>query len=132
MQTLDTEMLSEQDIEELEKLIEGQQSPQLREFLSALSESLKKHEAIAAYDPDAELSPSQAATRLKMSRTHLYKLLDTGEIPSRKVGRDRRIREADLIEFERVRDRDRRELAERFARQDHTRSRAVDEISDLL
>lgn len=67
-----------------------------------------------------------------MSRTHLYKLLDRGEIVFHRVGRDRRIRIYDLLEFEEQRQRDRRELAERFAHQRQTAAAASDEIADLL
>jgi len=67
-----------------------------------------------------------------MSRTHLYKLLDRGEIVSHRVGRDRRIRLSDLIDFETQRQSDNRELAERFANQQKTRSGAIDELAELL
>lgn len=69
---------------------------------------------------------------LGMSRTHLYKLLDSGEIPCDHVGRDRRIRVHDLLDFEARRMRDRRELAQRFATQRKTRAGAIDEVADLL
>lgn len=49
-----------------------------------------------------------------------------------RVGRDRRIRVRDLIEFEEQRQRDRRELVERFAHQQQTRDAVVDEIADFL
>lgn len=77
------------------------------------------------------LARPQVATRLGMSRTHLYILLDRGEIVSHRVGRDRRIRVTDLLEFEQRRQQDRRELAERFAKQTQTRNAAIDEIADL-
>jgi excisionase family DNA binding protein len=67
-----------------------------------------------------------------MSRTHLYKLLDRGEIMFHRVGRDRRIRLRDLVAFEAQRDGDRLELAERFAHQHKTAAAATDEIADLL
>ena len=51
---------------------------------------------------------------------------------SHRVGRDRRIRLADLIAFETQRDHDRRELAERFANQRQTRTGAINELADLL
>ena len=66
------------------------------------------------------------------TRTHLYKLLDRGEILSHRVGRDRRVRLSDLIEFEKQHQRDRRELAERFAHHRKTAAAANDEIADLL
>ena len=33
----------------------------------------------------ADYTPAQVAQRLRMSRTHLYKLLDSGQIPSHRV-----------------------------------------------
>ena len=51
---------------------------------------------------------------------------------SHRVGRDRRIALGDLIAFEERRQRDRRELAERFASQSTTRGGAIDELADLL
>jgi excisionase family DNA binding protein len=67
-----------------------------------------------------------------MSRTHLYKLLDAGEIPFHNVGRDRRIEMRDLLLFEENRDAARRELAERFAQQRATTETAVDELAAEL
>jgi excisionase family DNA binding protein len=67
-----------------------------------------------------------------MSRTHLYKLLDRGEIISYRVGRDRRIELKDLAAFESQRQRDRRELAERFATQRQTLAAAIDEVASGL
>jgi excisionase family DNA binding protein len=78
------------------------------------------------------MTPNQAAERLGMSRSHLYKLLDRGEIMFHRVGRDRRIRVRDLLDFEAQRQRDRRELAERFARQNETRAAVIDELADLF
>ncbi|HEY7226172.1 MAG TPA: excisionase family DNA-binding protein [Micromonosporaceae bacterium] len=87
---------------------------------------------VAAFEPTATLTPNEAAERLGMSRTHLYKLLDRGEITFDRVGRDRRIPFAELVKFEQRRQRDRRELAERFAHQQQTQSAAIDELTDLL
>lgn len=78
------------------------------------------------------LTPAHVAERLGLSRSRLDKLLDRGEILSHRVGRGRRIRVRDLVEFERRRQQGRRELTERFANQQKTRAGAIDEIADLL
>lgn len=70
--------------------------------------------------------------RKRSSRSYFYKLLDRGEILSHGVGRDRRIRVRDLVEFQARHNRDQRELAERFAHQQKTTAAAEAEITDLL
>jgi excisionase family DNA binding protein len=103
---------------------------ELRDLLFSLTASVKSGTDVTLLESDEELTPTQAADRLKMSRTHLYKLLDRGEIVSHRVGRDRRIRTVDLRDFELARQRDRRELAERFARTADTRAGAIAELVD--
>lgn len=98
----------------------------------SVTRCIRDGESLVTVDGHATLTPNQVAERLGMSRSHLYKLLDRGEIVSHRVGRDRRIRLSDVIAFEAERDHDRRELAERFAKQHETRSGAIDEIADLL
>ena len=49
----------------------------------------------------SELTTGQAAEILNMSRPHLVKLLDAGEIPYHKVGSHRRIRREDVMVYDR-------------------------------
>lgn len=107
-------------------------SPELRDVLLSVSRCISDGADLVIVDNTATLTPNQVAERLGMSRTHLYKLLDRGELMSHRVGRDRRIRLSDLVAFETQRDHDRRELAERFANQHQTRTSAINELADLL
>jgi excisionase family DNA binding protein len=128
MQEVDAARIPDEQIRALESFTASLEPSELRDLLKALSMSVKNGSDVTLLESDAELTPSQAAAQLKMSRTHLYKLLDSGEIVSHNVGRDRRIGVADLARFEASRQRDRRELAERFAHADKTRRGAAEEL----
>lgn len=131
MKTISTTPMPEATIDQLES-VAATLPDELRHVLSSLAESLRDGDDIVAIGDDETFSPQYAAKQLGMSRTHLYKLLDKGAIPSHRVGRDRRIAAKDLIIFAARRDTERRELAERFAHQEETRTGAVEEIADLL
>lgn len=128
MQEIDAAGVPKDQLAALEAFAATLDPSQLRAVLLQLSESVKNGADLTLLESEAELTPSQAASHLKMSRTHLYKLLDSGEIGSHYVGRDRRIRVADLRRFDAARQSDRRELAERFAHSDRTRRGAVSEL----
>ncbi|UNB52874.1 excisionase family DNA-binding protein [Mycolicibacterium sp. YH-1] len=132
MQTLETSQIPADQLEALDNFAKSQAGAELRDVLLHLSQCVRDGAAFAVIDQDAVLTPQEAAERLGMSRSHLYKLLDKGEIVFHRVGRDRRIYARDLLIFEAQRHRDRRELAERFAHQDATRAGAIAEIADLL
>ena len=71
-------------------------------------------------DPGAnkeELSTVEAAKILNVSRTYLIKLLDTGVLPHRKVGKHRRIRKADVLGYKK--------------QDDEQRSASLDELVKL-
>ncbi|MEZ5087205.1 MAG: helix-turn-helix domain-containing protein [Tessaracoccus sp.] len=131
MQTLATSSIPTDQLDALEQYATAAPR-ELRELLLTLSRCVRDGDEVVVINGSQTLTPNQAATRLGMSRSHLYKLLDRGEIPFHRVGRDRRIRLHDIIEFEEQRQRDRRELAERFARHQQTSNAADDEIADLF
>ena len=131
MKTLKTSKIHSSQLDELDKFA-ATAAPELRDVLMSISNCVREGDEVIIVDSSATLSPSQAAERLGMGRTHLYKLLDCGEIMFHRVGRDRRIRVQDLLRFEEQRQRDRRELSERFAHQNQTAAAAIDEIADLL
>lgn len=131
METITNGGVPAAQLDQLDKLAE-QTGPEMHELLTSLSRCLRAGSEIVAVDPTSDMTPNQVASRLGMSRSHLYKLLDAGAIPSHRVGRDRRIRFVDLVEFEEQRQRDRRELAERFAHQKRTHDSTIDELAELL
>ena len=104
----------------------------LRNLLLALSDSLASGCTVALFDVDADYTPAQVAKQLRMSRTHLYKLLDSGDIPSHRVGRDRRITGRDIVAFERRRQEERRALAERFSNPEAIQRGAIDELVEQI
>lgn len=132
METLQTSDVTPVQIAALERFARTEAEAELRDVLLSITRGLRNGAEIALVDDTSTLTPAEVAKRLNLSRTHLYKLLDQGEIVSHRVGRDRRIRLRDLIEFEAKRQRDRRDLAERFANQERIRHGAIDEIADLL
>ena len=67
----------------------------LMRLLSVMSEG----KAFSLIPMDKELTTQQAADILNVSRPYMNKILDLGEIAHRKVGRNRRIRFSDLMEY---------------------------------
>jgi excisionase family DNA binding protein len=133
MQTIQTSSVPVEQLKALAQFVQNAAGPELRDVLLSVSRCISEGADLAVIEAaSATLTPAEAAERLGMSRTHLYKLLDRGEIVAHRVGRDRRIRVADLVAFEEQRQSDRRELAEHFAKQRQTRDAAVDEVADLL
>ncbi len=63
---------------------------------------------------DRELTTQKAADFLKVSRPHLIKLLEQGEIPHIMVGTHRRVRFEDLVKYKKQRDSKRREGLKQF------------------
>jgi len=67
----------------------------LMRVLAVMSEG----KAFSLVPMDKELTTQQAADILNVSRPYLNKILDLGEIAHRKVGRNRRIKFSDLMEY---------------------------------
>lgn len=72
------------------------------EIVLSVLEAMATRRPFSIIPHTAELTTQQAADYLNVSRPFLVNLVDKGEIPHRMVGRHRRIRFADLLEFERA------------------------------
>lgn len=134
MQTLTISNIPADQLDQLESFAHAQASSELKDLLLSLSRCIRDESDVVISNGKKTvlLTPTEVAERLGMSRTHLYKVLDRGEIPFERVGRDRRIHLTDLVDYERRRQSARRELAEQFARQQAADHEAIDEIADLL
>lgn len=98
--------------------------------LSTVVDDVRGGADVIVAPANEHLTPAAAAKLLGMSRTHLYKLMDAGEISHVRVGRDRRVSLRELLEFSRRQDDARRGLAERFAHSGHDRAALLDRLAD--
>ncbi len=76
-------------------------------LLTDILGAMASGQGITLISEDAELTTVQAADILHVSRPFLIKLLDEGKIPYRKVGKHRRIRGEDVMNYKRAIDQQR-------------------------
>jgi excisionase family DNA binding protein len=88
----------------------------VRLFLRLLTE-MSQGNAVTLIPTHAELTTQQAAALLNVSRPYVVRLLDEGRIPSRSVGKYRRVRFDDLMAYKR--------------KDDEARAKVLEELSAL-
>lgn len=83
--------------------------PEIFQVLTHVATAMARGEGVTVVPRDAQLTTQQAADVLGMSRPTFVKLLEQDRMPYEKVGRHRRVRLQDVVEFQ---DRSRRARSE--------------------
>lgn len=86
-------------------------------FLNTIFEHMAKGKAISIIPSETEVSTQQAAEMLNVSRPHIVKLLERGEILFSKVGTHRRIKLKDLEHYREKSARERKKHLAELAKQ---------------
>jgi excisionase family DNA binding protein len=84
-------------------------------LLTSILSNMAEGKSIALMPTDAEISTQQAAEILNVSRPHVIKLLEKGDIPYKKVGSHRRILLQDILEYEAIFKKKRRKQLNKLA-----------------
>ncbi len=93
-------------------------TPLISQVMLELLRHLAKGEAVTLVPMGEMLTTQQAADILNVSRPHLIKILDSGQIDHTMTGRHRRIRADDLFAYKRERDERRSEALSELAAMD--------------
>jgi len=88
------------------------------EALKVIVNALARGQTITVIPHNKELTTQAAADLLHVSRPHLIKLLDAGQLPSHRVGTHRRIRIDDVLAYQGRRDQTRKTALDELARTD--------------
>ncbi|MDB2407545.1 helix-turn-helix domain-containing protein [Jannaschia sp.] len=79
-------------------------SPEMTELLMSVLRPISQGDAVALIPIGKQLTTQEAADILNVSRPHLIKLIDAGDLVCSLVGRHRRIAYHDLLDYKAERD----------------------------
>jgi len=91
--------------------------PALLGLLVSVAEELERGNGVSVLPLHRQLTTTEAAQLLNVSRPHVITLVERGELPFEKVGTHRRIRLADVIAYRHAQDQRRREALHDMVRQ---------------
>ncbi|GAA1216950.1 helix-turn-helix domain-containing protein [Rhodoglobus aureus] len=129
MTTVIPSTVPKNDLQKLEKLATSFPDGALRVALDTIHNDLARGETVFVLADDEAVTPSRAAQILGLSRTHLYKVLDSGALEWHPVGaRDRRILVKDLLAYRELMRGARRRTATVFAGGTAADDEALDEM----
>src|SRR5579872_7043329 len=86
-------------------------------LLKEIVRNMQLGRAIVLVPENQQLTTQRAADLLGVSRPHLIKLLESGELPYHKAGSHRRIYLRDLVAYKTRRDAERKEALNRIAKE---------------
>lgn len=86
-------------------------------LLKDIVRNMQLGRAIVLIPENQQLTTQRAADLLGVSRPHLIKLLESGELPYHKAGSHRRIYLRDLVAYKKRRDAERKEALNRIAKE---------------
>lgn len=129
MPKLDASSVPTTEITVLEDAFHQLPNGALRTTLESLSLALRGGQDTFVVSEKEDLTPAEAAKLLGVSRTHVYKILDSGTLPYYVVGsRDRRIAAPDVIAYRARMMETRKAHAEAAAHMDELDDLALDEF----
>jgi len=70
------------------------------EILEEILQKMANGSSVRLIENDEVISTQQAAKILQVSRPHIVKLIDNGEIPAIKIGTHRRVKLSDIINYQ--------------------------------
>lgn len=91
--------------------------PALFELLAAVAEELGQGHGVSVLPLHRQLTTTEAAQLLNVSRPHVISLLERGDLPFEKVGTHRRVRLADVLAYRQIQDERRQEALANIVRQ---------------
>ena len=86
-------------------------------LFSEIIDAMSQGKSVSVVKRDEDLTTQQAADLLHISRPHVVKLLESGEIPFNKVGAHRRILMSDFMHYQKKLERNRKKNLNALAQQ---------------
>lgn len=125
MQTLEARRVDIHEVATLTRMTETlPEQSALRDFLTEVVNAVHAGENISVVAQEQQVSPAIAAKMLGVSRVHVYKLMDRGDLDFVRVGNDRRTTLAHVEAFKKTQNDVRAEMARRAAHPERTRESA--------